>query len=113
VDLAKALKPSARGELEITDLNRMYLERGDLRMVKLGRGIAWLDTGSPDAMLEASNFVQALQQRQGLQASCPEEIAYLKRWISRHQVQKLARDLEKTRYGQYLLDLADGAFGEH
>jgi glucose-1-phosphate thymidylyltransferase len=106
VDFAKSLKPSARGELEITDLNRLYLEDGSLDMVRLGRGIAWLDTGTPDAMMEASNFIQALQQRQGLQASCPEEIAFLKGWIQKEDLLRLARTLEKTSYGAYLFDLA-------
>jgi glucose-1-phosphate thymidylyltransferase len=106
VDFAKSLKPSARAELEITDLNRLYLEDGSLDMVRLGRGIAWLDTGTPDAMMEASNFIQALQQRQGLQASCPEEIAFLKGWIQKEDLLRLARTLEKTSYGAYLFDLA-------
>lgn len=106
VEYAKALKPSARGELEITDLNRMYLEDGALNMVLLGRGIAWLDTGTPEAMMEASNFIQALQQRQGLQASCPEEIAFLKGWIHEDDLLRLANELQKTSYGAYLRELA-------
>ena len=109
VDYAKSLKPSARGELEITDLNRLYLEDGSLDMVRLGRGIAWLDTGTPDAMMEASNFIQALQQRQGLQVSCPEEISFLKGWIAKDDLLRLAAALEKTSYGTYLLELANSS----
>ncbi len=113
VSLAKRLKPSARGELEITDLNRLYLEKGELKMVRLGRGIAWLDTGTPEALLEASNFIQALQQRQGLRVCCPEEIAYLKGWISADQLGELAKRLGRTDYVRYLLDLIeqDGPVG--
>src|SRR5690606_15699896 len=105
--LAKTLKPSVRGELEITDLNRLYLEQGSLKMVRLGRGIAWLDTGTPEALLDASNFIQALQQRQGLQVCCPEEVAFLKGWISREQLTRVAKPLAKTSYGRYLLDLLE------
>jgi glucose-1-phosphate thymidylyltransferase len=108
VELAKTLRPSARGELEITDLNRRYLEAGTLRLQKLGRGVAWLDTGTPDALLQAANFVQTIQQRQGLRASCPEEIAFRKGWIDADQLARLAEPLAKTEYGQYLRDLADG-----
>ena len=105
VELAKSLEPSARGELEITDLNRLYLERGELRMVRLGRGMAWLDTGTAEALLDASNFIQTLQMRQGLQVACPEEIAYLKGWISADSLAEAAKRLEKTSYGRYLQDL--------
>ncbi|MGD8607707.1 MAG: glucose-1-phosphate thymidylyltransferase RfbA [Myxococcales bacterium] len=108
VQLAKELRPSARGELEITDLNRRYLEAGTLRLQKLGRGVAWLDTGTPDALLQAANFVQTIQQRQGLRASCPEEIAFRKGWIDAEQLARLAEPLIKTEYGQYLRDLAQG-----
>lgn len=108
VSLAKGLRPSARGELEITDLNRKYLEAGKLRLQKLGRGVAWLDTGTPDALLQAANFVQTIQQRQGLRAACPEEIAFRKGWIDAAQLARLAEPLAKTEYGQYLRDLADG-----
>jgi glucose-1-phosphate thymidylyltransferase len=108
VPLAKSLKPSARGELEITDLNRRYLTRGGLRVERLGRGTAWLDTGTPDALLQAANFVQTLQARQGLQIACPEEIAYHLGWISRDQLHAIAQPLSKSAYGQYLLSLADG-----
>jgi glucose-1-phosphate thymidylyltransferase len=106
-ELAKSLKPSARGELEITDLNRLYLEQGLLKLVRLGRGIAWLDTGTPEALLDASNFIQALQQRQGLQVCCPEEIAFFKGWISAEQLVAIAQRLAKTSYGQYLLELLE------
>lgn len=105
VKLAKQLKPSARGEYEITDLNRLYLQRESLRVEKLGRGTAWLDTGTPDALLQAANFVQTLQARQGLQICCPEEIAFRMGWISPEQLEALAGPLKKTAYGQYLLDL--------
>jgi glucose-1-phosphate thymidylyltransferase len=105
---AKALRPSARGELEITDLNRRYLEAGKLRLQKFGRGVAWLDTGTPMALLQAANFVQTIQERQGLRASCPEEIAFRKGWIDAEQLARLAKPLEKTEYGQYLQALAAG-----
>jgi glucose-1-phosphate thymidylyltransferase len=109
VGFAKALRPSARGEYEITDLNRVYLESKKLRVEKLGRGVAWLDTGTPDALLQAANFVQTLQARQGLQIACPEEIAYRLAWINREQLAAVAEPLAKTAYGQYLLELAAGA----
>ena len=105
---AKALKPSARGELEITDLNRRYLEAGKLRLQKFGRGVAWLDTGTPVALLQAANFVQTIQERQGLRASCPEEISFRMGWIDAEQLARLAKPLEKTEYGQYLQALAAG-----
>jgi glucose-1-phosphate thymidylyltransferase len=105
---AKSLRPSARGELEITDLNRRYLEQGKLRLQKLGRGVAWLDTGTPEALLQAANFVQTIQQRQGLRAACPEEISFRKSWIDADQLAKLAEPLDKTEYGQYLRGLAEG-----
>ena len=108
VSHAKALKPSARGELEITDLNRRYLDAGKLRLQKFGRGVAWLDTGTPDALLQAANFVQTIQERQGLRAACPEEIAFRKGWIDAEQLGRLAKPLEKTEYGQYLQALAAG-----
>ena len=106
VSLARSLVPSKRGELEITDLNRLYLERGTLRVERLGRGTAWLDTGTPDALLQASNFVQTLQARQGLQIASPEEVAYGMGWISADQLVAVATKLGKSSYGQYLLDLA-------
>jgi glucose-1-phosphate thymidylyltransferase len=105
--LAATLKPSKRGELEITDLNRLYLERGKLHLVKLGRGVAWLDTGTPEALLQAANFIQTIQVRQGLQVACPEEIAYRRGWIDAAALRRLAMPLEKTTYGQYLLELLD------
>jgi glucose-1-phosphate thymidylyltransferase len=108
VSHAKALKPSARGELEITDLNRVYLAAGNLQLQKFGRGVAWLDTGTPEALLQAANFVQTIQERQGLRASCPEEIAFRKGWINADQLARLAKPLEKTEYGQYLHALATG-----
>jgi glucose-1-phosphate thymidylyltransferase len=108
VAMAKTLEPSARGELEISDLNRLYLDRQTLRVERLGRGTAWLDTGTPDALLQASNFVQTLQARQGLQIACPEEIACLMGWISRADLQSLAQQLGKSSYGQYLLEVANG-----
>lgn len=105
---AKALEPSARGELEITDLNRLYLKEGSLRVQTMGRGFAWLDTGTHHSMLQASNFVEVIQQRQGLLISCPEEIAYRKGWIDGHQLKHLAEPMVKNGYGQYLLRLAEG-----
>lgn len=106
VEFAKELRPSARGELEITDLNRLYLRHGGLKWVKLGRGIAWLDTGTHDALLQAANFIQTIQTRQGLQVACPEEVAFLKGWISKVELTTLAEPLARTAYGQYLLQLS-------
>ncbi|MGF1469593.1 MAG: glucose-1-phosphate thymidylyltransferase RfbA [Sandaracinaceae bacterium] len=106
VDRAKTLTPSARGELEITDLNRLYLDERQLRLEKLGRGVAWLDTGTPEALLQAANFIQTIEERQGLQVACPEEVAYYQRWIDAEQLLRLAEPLRKTAYGQYLADLA-------
>ena len=108
-EFAAALKPSPRGELEITDLNRCYLDDGSLRLEKLGRGHAWLDTGTHESLLQAGNFIQTLQERQGLQVCCPEEIAYLNGWIDAAKLEELARPLAKNGYGQYLLALpSDG-----
>ncbi len=107
VDFAQSLKPSARGELEITDLNRLYLERGQLYLEKLGRGVAWLDTGTHDSLLQAAQFIQTIQARQGLMVSCPEEIAFAKGWIDAGRLQELAKPLAKTGYGQYLLQLLE------
>lgn len=101
-DLARDLKPSARGELEITDLNRLYLEMGQLNVEIMGRGYAWLDTGTHDSLLDAAAFIGTLQKRQGLMVSCPEEIAYRSGWISAQDVLKLAAPLKKSHYGQYL-----------
>ena len=103
VNLAKSLKPSRRGELEITDLNLLYLERGQLRVEMMGRGYAWLDTGTHESLLEASQFIATLENRQGLKVSCPEEIAYRQQWIDAAQLEKLAQPLSKNNYGQYLL----------
>jgi glucose-1-phosphate thymidylyltransferase len=102
-ELADSLTPSARGELEITDLNRLYLERGQLNVELLGRGTAWLDTGSHQSLLAASQFIATIEQRQGLKVACPEEIAWRMRWIDDAQVRRLAEPLQKTAYGQYLL----------
>jgi glucose-1-phosphate thymidylyltransferase len=111
VSLAKQLRPSPRGELEISDLNRLYLEEGTLRVERLGRGTAWLDTGTPDALLQAANFVQTLQSRQGLQIASPEEVAFRQGWISRADLITQAQALGKAAYGQYLLDVAHGRDG--
>ena len=106
VDIARRLKPSPRGELEITDLNRAYLEMGELAVEKLGRGYAWLDTGTPDSLLEAADFVRALEKRQGMKMACPEEVAYRMGFIDRDQLLRLARALGSSAYGQYLADIA-------
>ncbi len=108
VEIAKNIKPSARGEIEITDVNRAYLEQGKLKVELLGRGFAWLDTGTPDGMMQAANFVQAVQQRQGLYVACLEEIAYRNGFITKEQLLEQAKDLEKTDYGQYLFKVAAG-----
>jgi glucose-1-phosphate thymidylyltransferase len=104
---AKSLKPSARGELEITDLNKLYLAEGRLNVQLMGRGVAWLDTGTHDSLLEASNFIATIQNRQGLQVACLEEIAYNYGYINREQLLKLAEPLKKNFYGQYLIKIAD------
>ena len=102
LDIAGELQPSARGELEITDINQTYLDRGELHVELMGRGYAWLDTGTHDSLLEASSFIATLQKRQGLQVACPEEIAYTKEWITAEQLLKLADPLSESHYGQYL-----------
>ncbi len=107
VELAKNLKPSARGEIEITDLNREYLKMGKLRVELFGRGMAWLDTGTHDSLLEAANFVETIQKRQGFYISCIEEIAYRKGFIDREQLLRLAEPLLKTEYGKYMRDIAE------
>ena len=109
--LARTLKPSPRGELEITDLNRLYLERGRLQAVDLGRGIAWLDTGTHESMLQAALFVETIQSRQGLKVACPEEIAYRRGLIGAEQLRRLAEPMRKNGYGQYLLDIIDNDGG--
>ena len=106
-DLASTLRPSARGELEITDLNRLYLERASLSVERLGRGVAWLDTGTHESLLQASNFVQTVEERQGLQICCPEEIAFTLGWIGREEIERIALPLRKSGYGQYLLSLVE------
>jgi glucose-1-phosphate thymidylyltransferase len=102
VSMAKSLKPSARGELEITDLNRLYLEKEKLKVENMGRGYAWLDTGTHDSLIEASKFIATLEKRQGLKVACPEEISYRCGWINATQLEKLATPLSKNAYGQYL-----------
>ncbi|MBM7343774.1 glucose-1-phosphate thymidylyltransferase [Pantoea coffeiphila] len=110
VELAKSLKPSPRGELEITDINRLYMERGTLKVAMMGRGYAWLDTGTHHSLIEASNFIKTIEDRQGLKVSCPEEIAYRKGFIDAAQVKKLAEPLAKNDYGKYLLKMIKGQF---
>ncbi len=107
LDIAAELRPSARGELEITDVNRVYLEGGDLAVEKLGRGIAWLDTGTHESLLQASQFIQVIQERQGLHVACVEEIAYRTGAIDATQLERLARPLSKNHYGRYLLSLLE------
>ena len=109
ISIAKAVKPSARGELEITDVNNAYLQRGDLRVERFGRGFAWLDTGTHDSLLEASQYVQTIEHRQGLKVACLEEIAFQNGWITKDKLLERAKAFGKTGYGQYLLKLA----GEH
>ena len=105
VKLAKSLKPSARGELEITDLNRLYLEAGNLNVEIMGRGYAWLDTGTHESLLDASQFIATIEARQGLKVCCPEEVAYRQKWIDDTQLEKLAQPLARNAYGQYLLHI--------
>ena len=107
VEIAQSLKPSARGELEITDVNKAYLQQGKLQVVKLGRGVAWLDTGTHESLLQASLFVETIEQRQGLKIACIEEVAYRMGYISSEQVINLGSEMSKNGYGQYLLNLVD------
>lgn len=108
VEIAKNVKPSARGEIEITAVNNAYLELGELNVVLLGRGMAWLDTGTPDGMLKAAQFVETVQDRQGFYVSCIEEIAWRRGFITAEQLRALGKELDKTEYGQYLISLAEG-----
>ena len=112
LEVARRLKPSARGEIEITDVNNFYLERGELQVETLGRGFAWLDAGTHDSLLQAANFVHALQERQGMMISCPEEIAFRRGFISRDQLRALAESLQSNRYGIYLMQLLRDEFSE-
>ncbi|OQC16096.1 MAG: Glucose-1-phosphate thymidylyltransferase 1 [Lentisphaerae bacterium ADurb.Bin082] len=107
VEIAKHIKPSARGELEITTVNNIYLQRGDLRVQRLGRGYAWLDTGTHDAMLDAANFIRTIETRQGLQVACLQEIALENGWLTKVQVRERIQDLLKTEYGQYLMRITE------
>ena len=106
-EFARSLKPSARGELEITDLNRRYLEDGSLKLERLGRGYAWLDTGTHESLQQASSFIETIEARQGLKVACPEEIAYLQGWINRERVLELAEPLRNSGYGEYLVELLE------
>ena len=108
VEIARNVKPSARGELEITSVNNEYLKRGSLRVQRLGRGYAWLDTGTHDAMLDAANFIRTIETRQGLQVACLEEIAYENGWLTKKQIRNSIQDMLKTDYGKYLLKLVEG-----
>jgi glucose-1-phosphate thymidylyltransferase len=107
VEIAQNLKPSPRGELEITDVNRVYLKRGELLVSPMGRGVAWLDAGTHESLLQAANFVQAVEERQGMMISCPEEIAYRLGFIDKDQLRRLAASYRSNQYGTYLLRLAD------
>ena len=108
INIAKNVKPSARGEIEITSINDEYMRMGKLTVEKLGRGMAWFDTGTHDALLETASFVQTIEKRQGIQVCCPEEIAYRKQWISKDELLEISKPFMKTEYGQYLKNLAEG-----
>ena len=108
VDIAKSIQPSPRGELEITDVNKVYLDRGQLNVEIMGRGYAWLDTGTHDSLIEAAQFIQTIEHRQGFKVACPEEIAYRNGWVTAEQLEQLALPYLKTGYGQYLMDLLKG-----
>ena len=109
MNIANSIQPSARGELEITDVNRVYLQQSQLSVERMSRGFAWLDTGSHCSLLDASNFIETIQKRQGLMVCCPEEIAFCKGWISKEDLAKLAHTLKKNEYGQYLTRMIDNA----
>jgi glucose-1-phosphate thymidylyltransferase len=109
VKFAESLKPSARGEIEITDLNKIYLEKRLLKTKLLGRGVAWLDAGTHESLLQAAEFIQTIQERQGLMVSCPEEIAYRMGFITKEELLKLGEDLSSNTYGQYILETANNA----
>jgi len=111
VDIAKAVRPSPRGEYEITDVNKVYLERGTLEVQRMGRGVAWLDTGTHDSLLEAGLFIQTIERRQGLRIACPEEIAYRMKFITAEELVVLAEPLRKSGYGAYLLSMLEEAKG--
>ena len=113
IEIAKNVKPSERGELEITSINEEYMKQGKINVEKLGRGTTWFDTGTHDALLETASFVQTIEKRQGLQVCSPDEIAYLNKWISKEQLLELAKPLEKTEYGKYLKDLAENGFKDN
>ncbi len=106
VEIAKTIQPSERGELEITSINQAYLDRGDLKVEVLGRGFAWLDTGTHESLAEASQYIQTIEKRQGYKVACIEEIAFYKKWITSEQLKELAQPLKKTEYGQYMLEMA-------
>lgn len=112
LEIARTIRPSARGELEITDVNNAYLQRSNLHVELIGRGIAWLDTGTHDSLMDAGAFVQAVEKRQGLKVACVEEIAWRNGWIDADQVRKLAKPLVKTEYGQYLFEIVDTGIGQ-
>ena len=113
VEFAKNLKPSARGELEITDLNRIYLENGSLNVELLGQGFTWLDTGTHESLVDATNFVKTVEQHQHRKIACLEEIAYLNGWISKDELMEVYEVMKKNQYGQYLKDVMDGKYQEH
>ena len=113
VEYAKSLKPSARGELEITDLNRIYLENGELEVTLLGQGFTWLDTGTHESLVDATNFVKTMEQHQHRKIACLEEIAYLNGWISKDELMEVYEVMKKNQYGQYLKDVMDGKYQEH